>query len=170
MAATKGRRGIEGFRDDTLNISSSSRADFLNVFDRKIHYPIFSAFCGYLSIAEIVSLTRTCKKMSDLYRYLLPKQWNVDEALRCYFDDPHGFRSQMAKCDALIFGSFAIEFFERAALNSKVMNMMIRQGVGCELLSSYLSDIAGYDFVDTWTSRDLQYHNENNMVAVGNLP
>ena len=75
---------------------------FLSTFDRESHYPIFSALCDYLPIASIVSLTRTCKKLSGLYHYLLPVQWDVDKALRRFVDDPLGFRSQMARCDALM--------------------------------------------------------------------
>lgn len=88
MAAIKRRCLSGGFRDDNLSVPYSSQPKFLSVFDSDTHYPIFSTFCGYLSISEIVSLTRTCKKLSGLYRYLLPLQWDVDEALRPYFDDP----------------------------------------------------------------------------------
>ena len=148
MAAIKSYRGSRGFRDDTLSISSSSQSKFLSVFDSETHYPIFSTFCGYLSISEIVSLTRTCKKLSGLYRYLLPVLWDVDKALRRYFDDPQCFRSQIAKCDALIVGQFAVRYFERTVCEPQRLDIVVQRG-RYQLLSTYLSNEAGYEYVNT---------------------
>ena len=39
---------------------------FMSVFDRNICYPFFGRVRAQLSIAEIVALTRTCKKFADL--------------------------------------------------------------------------------------------------------
>ena len=146
MTAIKRRRGSGGFQDDTLS-ASSSRSKFLSVFDSETHYPVFSTLCGCLSISEIVSLTRTCKKLSGLYRYLLPVQWDVDAALRRYFDDPKCFRSQMAKYDALLTGTFAIRYFERAVCESPHLEVVVQRG-GSQLLSKYLSDEAGYKYMN----------------------
>ena len=148
MAAIKRHRGSGGFRDDTLSVRSSSRPKFLSVFDSETHYPIFSAFCGYLSISEIVSLTRTCKKLSGLYRYLLPVQWDVDNALHRYFDDPQCFRSQMAKYDALLTGQFATQYFERTVCESQRLDVVVQRGRS-QLMSSYLSNEAGYEYMNT---------------------
>ena len=147
MTATKRRRGSGGFQDDTLSASSSSRSKFLSVFDSETHYPVFRILCGCLSISEIVSLTRTCKKLSGLYRYLLPVQWDVDAALRRYFDDPKCFRSQMAKYDALLIGNFAIRYFERTVYESPRLEVVVQRG-GSQLVSKYLSDEAGYKYVN----------------------
>ena len=148
MTAIKGHGGSRGFRDDTLNVSSSSRPEFLSVFDSETYYPIFSTFCGYLSISEIVSLTRTCKKMSGLYRYLLPLQWDVNEALRPYFDDPQCFRSQTAKCDALLIGQFATQYFERTVKGSRRLDVIVQRDRS-QIINSYLSDEAGYECINT---------------------
>ena len=139
---------MAGYFRDNLNSSSSSRPTFLSVFDRVTHYPIFSTLCGCLSIAEIVRLTRTCKQLSGLYRDLLPSQWDVDRALRRYFNDPLGFRSQMAKCGVLIFGSFANDFFERTWSDNQSLHLMVQKGVDSDLLHNYLSDSAGYSHVE----------------------
>ena len=96
------------------------RPSFMSVFDRHM--------CDHLSIAEIVALTRTCKKYADLYQYLLPAQWNVDRKLRCFVRDPYGFRSQMAKTDALISGSFAFQFFERTSWKPSDLDIFVEHG------------------------------------------
>lgn len=121
-----------------------TRLTFLSTFNRESHYPIFSALCNCLSIASIVSLTRTCKELSGLYQYLLLVQWDVDKALGRYVDDPPGFRSQMARCDALIDGDFSLHYFERTQGDCEPLDVSIQQGSRVELFSKYLLDIAGY--------------------------
>lgn len=71
--------------------------------------------------------------------------WDVDKALRRYLQDPQGFRSQMAKYDALIHRSFAIQYFERESLGIvSLLVVSIQQGLGSERFTTYLLDIAGY--------------------------
>lgn len=153
MAGNKRRRTNGGFLTtgnkplNVLSPSSTSQPSFLSTFDRESHYPIFSAFCDCLSIAEIISLTRTCKRFSGLYQYLLPVQWDVDKALRRYVDDPQGFRTQMARCDALINGDFACEYFERVVWSYDSLDLYIQPGLGPELFSKYLLHTAGYSEV-----------------------
>lgn len=139
--------------------SSASPPIFLSTFDRESRYPIFITFCDCLSIADILALTQTCKELSGLYRYLLPIQWDVDKALRHYVDDPKDFRSQMAKYDALIDGTFANEFFERAVCDRDLLSVTIQQGLGPQLFSKYLSDIVGYSEVK------LEEFDQNHLTA-----
>ena len=154
MVGNKRRRTNGGFattrREPHSDVSAPaiSQPTFLNTCDRKYRYPIFSALCDCLSIAEIVSLTQTCKEFSDLYQYLLPIQWDVDKALRHYVDDPQGFRSQMARSDALIVGNFVAQFFERVFSDREPLDVWVRQGEGSELFIKYLIDIAGYSEFD----------------------
>ena len=147
------------FQDDASSAVSTPQPTFLSTFDRESRYPIFSTLGDMLSIAEIISLTRTCKKLSDLYRYLLPILWNVDKALGRFFDDPLGFRSQMAKYDALIFDDFAVQFFERDVWKCQFLDVIIQQGAGSELFSTYLSDTGGYEVVEI-----KKYHRKKSPV------
>ena len=156
MTAIKRHGSSRSFQDDTLNVSSSSRPEFLSVFDSDTHYPIFSTFCGYLSISEIVSLTRTCKKLSGLYRYLLPLQWDVNEALRPFFDDPQCFRSQIAKCDALLIGQFAAQYFEKIVTESRRLDIVVQRD-RVPLLNSYLSEEAGYKYINTYLENQVRF-------------
>ena len=154
MAGNKRRRTNGGFdttqREPNSKVSAPAvlQPTFLSTFDRESHYPVFIALCDCLSIAEIVSLTQTCKKFSDLYHYLLPIQWDVDKALRYYVDDPQGFRSQMARSDALITGAFAAQFFDRAFWERGTLDVFVQEGDGFWLFGTYLSDIAGYSEID----------------------
>lgn len=155
MAGNKRRRtnggGFRTTEDGSTSVPfpssssiSTSQPTFLSTFDRESRYPIFRALCAYLSVSQIVSLTRTCKKLSGLYQYLLPIQWDVDKALLRWVDDPLGFRSQMARCDALIDGDFSFHYFERIQMERGPLDVSIQQGFRVELFSKYLLDIAGY--------------------------
>ena len=73
----------------------------VTVLDLFSKFPIVDEICAGLGIGDIISLTRTCKSLSSLYRSLLSSQWNVDKHLRRFVDSPVTFRSQMARCDAL---------------------------------------------------------------------
>ena len=121
-----------------------NRATFTSIFDRHMCYPFFINLCEHFSIAEIVALTRTCKKYADLYQYLLPIQWNVDRKLRRFVRDPHGFRSQMAKSDALIVGSFVSQFFERTPWETSGLNIFVEGDERANSFQSYLLDEEGY--------------------------
>ena len=153
MAANQRYGSHVGSQEDPVEISpltSATRPTFLSTFDRESHYPIFSTFCNYLAIAEIISLTRTCKQFAGLYHYLLPKQWDVDKALRDFVPDPIGFRSQMARSDALIHGDFAFRYFEKATWKCQVLEVTVPRDDKSELFIRYLSDMAGYTRTGTY--------------------
>lgn len=148
--------GIDGIEEGGTNDFGPKEAplvairpSFMSVFDRHICYPFFIKLCEQLSIAEIVALTRTCKKYADLYQYLLPIQWDVDRGLRRFVRDPYGFRSQMAKSDALIAGSFVVRFFERTSWQPSDLDIFVEHGEHGECANtfqSYLRDKEGYEF------------------------
>ena len=72
----------------------------------------------------------------------------MDKALRHYVDDPQGFRSQMAKSDALIVGNFVAQFFERVFGDREPLDVWVREGERSELFIQYLFDIAGYSEIE----------------------
>ena len=118
----------------------------MNVFDRHMCYPFFIRLCEHLSNAEIVALARTCKKYADLYQYLLPIQWDVDHRLRRFVRDPCGLRSQMAKSDALIAGSFVVQFFELTSWKPLDLDIFVEHGECANIFQRYLLDKEGYGF------------------------
>lgn len=120
-------------------------SSFMSVFDRHMCYPFFIRLCEHLSIAEIVALTRTCKKYADLYQYLLPIQWDVDRTFRRFVRDPCGLRSQMAISDAFIAGSFVVQFFERTSWTPFDLDIFIEVGECANTFQRYLLDKEGYE-------------------------
>lgn len=59
-------------------------------------YGFLKNLSTYLSIADLVALTRTHRDLSDVYKKLLRSRWNIDKTLCRFVSDPKGFRSQMA--------------------------------------------------------------------------
>ena len=93
-----------------MEVQLSPKPTLISILDV---FPICDHLCYILPISDLINLTRTCKRLSSLYQAALPRQWNVNKRLERFVQDPKGFRSQMGKSGALIFGSFAIQFFER---------------------------------------------------------
>ena len=148
MVDINSRRGSGDFLSNISSVSSSSQCKFLSVFYDKTRYPIINIVSGYLSISGIVSLTRTCKRLSGLYRYLIPIQWDVDKALRHYFDNPQCFRSQMAKSDALLVGHFALRYFKRTVCEPHRLDVVVQED-RAQLIYDFLSYEAGYEYIET---------------------
>jgi hypothetical protein len=132
--------------------SSTSRAppkpQLLDLFDIT---PVADGLCSVLSIAEIINLTRTCKRLSTLDKNLILSQWNVNRLLGRFVDKPREFRSQMAECDAVVSGSQALQFFERVHWKEADLDVFIRMGSGVDKFCEYLMETEGYKHVSTRT-------------------
>lgn len=112
------------------------------LFDLSSEYPVGIRICHFLSIADIIALTRTCRTLSSLYKSLIPSQWNLNSRLQPFVDNVTGFRSEMAKCDALISGSFALQFFDRTLWPRSDLDINVRNSA--EQFERYLRNVEGY--------------------------
>jgi len=141
--------------------SSSPLLEFL--IQREEHYPVFDRICSYLGIGDIISMTRTCKRLSGLYQALLATQWNVDRALRRFVNDPYRFRSKLGEYDAIVSGSFALQFFDRVIWPESDLDIYISQ-TQQEQFEAYLCE--SEDYKCTKDSRAGEYeHFEVNATA-----
>lgn len=116
---------------------------------------MFKNICPYLGIGEIVALTRTCKKLSNLYQILLKRQWDVDAGLRRFVDDPLQLRSQLRKHSAIISGSFALQFFERVVWEDSDLDIYARADLAAIGLAEYLCEAEGYSLQLTSTGEEM---------------
>lgn len=132
---------------------STKQVSFLDVFHLETHYPIFSRICDFLPIASILHLTQTCKSLSNLYHVLLPYQWSINHALHRFVKQPTGLRSQLGRCNALISGSFALQYFERVVWNDSDLDIFVQDGRGTGELGLYLAETEGY-VLDSTKRRD----------------
>jgi len=104
-AVQKERSSILNLQDLKLEENGKSFVDSLTI------YPIFSAICSYLEILEIISLKLTTKNWSKELAAHLKERWNINRRLSRFVDNLLEFRSQMGVHNALISGSFALQFF-----------------------------------------------------------
>lgn len=121
---------VEAMNKTPSNMNSSHESVFVRLLQPDFGYPIYRAIYSHLEIGDIVALTRTCKKLSDTYKRLLPLEWKINEKLSYFLKDPHEFRSQMAEHEALISGSFAIQFFARKFWPDSDLDVFVEQGDG----------------------------------------
>lgn len=140
---------------------------FFHIFDTS-QYPIHSLICEYLPIGAIIALTRTCRRLSGLYKYLLSTQWNIHRSLRRFIHDPLALRSQMAKSDALISGSFALHFFDRSTWQPEDLDLYAQDGEQSSSLCKHLQTSEGY-FLDTIKEVGEVYEGVGYIVSVLHL-
>ncbi|KAF7945325.1 hypothetical protein EAE96_010100 [Botrytis aclada] len=89
---------------------SNRHLDWKDIF---LCYPIFDNICAHLDPKDILFFRLTTKQLCSSFNSLFMTQWNINRQLTRFVKDPVGFRSKLAKHDALISGSFALQFFER---------------------------------------------------------
>ena len=101
----------------------------------------------YLPIDAICALVRTAKKFGHLQHDLRKTQWNIDVKLSRFVDHPKAFRAQMAANQALVSGSFAIQFFGRVVFTDSDLDVFIHSGEGAQAFERYLAEDEGYNTV-----------------------
>lgn len=156
------KRQLDG---STKVASPPQKLTLFDVLDYDLQYPVFERICSFLPIGDLINLTRTCKRLSSLYKgLLLPTQWNINRRLHRFVQDSKGLRSQMGNHDALISGSFAVQFFERVTWKETDLDIFIEQGSGALAFEKYLCEQEGYRFARE-TSHG-QYWADNNCSKV----
>lgn len=86
---------------------------------------------------SILRLAQTSKQVRDMI-YGDRALWNINRQLTLFFQDPVVFRSQLALCDGLIAGSFALQFFEQVSWPGSDIDLYANMGENMESMDSYL--------------------------------
>jgi hypothetical protein len=111
-------------------------------------YPIFDTFCSHLDIGGLLTLKKLSKTLSGHLATHSKERWNVNRRLRRFVRNPIKFRSQMAHHNALISGSFVIQFLDDVFWEEEPgLDIYIRNGEDFTSFSSYLCEEEGYGFV-----------------------
>lgn len=66
--------------------------------------PMQTMILPYLSIADVISLTLTCKGFDQLQPTLMATAYNINCLLGKFFKDPLEFRSLQGRCGAIVTG------------------------------------------------------------------
>lgn len=77
--------------------------------------PIQTMILPYLSVADVISLTLTCKGFDQLQPTLMATSYNINRLLGRFFNDPLEFRSLQGKCGAILAGQAVRGWFDRSA-------------------------------------------------------
>jgi hypothetical protein len=114
-------------------------------------YPIFDTICAHLEPNDILYLRLTTKQLSPFFETLFRTQWNINRQLLRFIKDPISFRSQLAEHDALISGSFALQFFERRIWRDSDLDVYVEELKSPDALGDYLIENEGYTLLSTKT-------------------
>lgn len=115
--------------------------------DMFLCYPIFDNICTHLNPNEILLLRATTKQLSPLFESLFKTQWNINRQLKRFIEDPITFRSKLARYNALISGSFALQFFERRFWKESDLDIYVNgsdDSGSHDRLDEYLVNSEGY--------------------------
>ncbi|RAL60990.1 hypothetical protein DID88_010086 [Monilinia fructigena] len=120
-------------------------------------YPIFDNICAHLDPQDILFLQLATKKLSPSFESLFNTQWNINRQLTRFVNDPVNFRSKLAKHDALISGSFALQFFERRFWHDSDLDIYVdgsNELRSPDPIGEYLVEREGYKLRSTKTEED----------------
>ena len=104
-------------------------------------YPIRHRLIQYLRLRDLLGLYRTSW---NIRLNLKENDWNINQSLLRFFKNPMAFRSCLGHADALISGSFALQFFERVVWPNSGLDIMVRDGRDLKTLGKYLVESEGY--------------------------
>ncbi|ETS88096.1 hypothetical protein PFICI_01924 [Pestalotiopsis fici W106-1] len=96
------------------------------------------------------SLLMLAKTSKALQREIL-SLWDINRSLSRFFDDPVAFRNAMGQFDAIIAGSFAVQFFEHVSWPYTNLDILVRDESGLESMHEYLVGSANYEFWNGFT-------------------
>ncbi|RYP11665.1 hypothetical protein DL765_007655 [Monosporascus sp. GIB2] len=94
----------------------------------------------YLDARDVLHLCATSRLLRDMVRQDV---FDTNARLRRFIDNPTEFRTELGRCDALITGSVALEFFERVTWPGSTLQVLVEDGSNFEQLKAYLLKI-GY--------------------------
>ncbi|KAG9640619.1 hypothetical protein KCU95_g6726, partial [Aureobasidium melanogenum] len=151
----------------TKSAEKTSHAPLLDLFTQYDRYNIvFNNIYQRLDIKDVISISRTCKKLSSFYRNMLPCRWNINQRLARFVNDPKEFRSRLAKADALISGTFALLFFAQLYWLDSGLDIYVQQGSKADALIRYIGEDKSYKFDHSYGWSDNDQHRTLTKVLI----
>ncbi|EPE34585.1 hypothetical protein GLAREA_10279 [Glarea lozoyensis ATCC 20868] len=108
--------------------------------------PIFDTLCSFLEPRDLISFFGTTKACRDLYPTLLTSQFNINRLLKRFVKTPVALRSELAKHNAVISGSTALQLFERVTWRKSDLDIYVERddGTAVSALGTYLTTVESY--------------------------
>ena len=97
--------------------------------------PIRKRILQFLDTKSLLAMVRVSKEMrSTIYSH----EWNINEKLWRFVDDPVEFRSLLGEHNGFISGSFAIQFFERVVWPESDLDLFLEHRSRWDLVFKHL--------------------------------
>ncbi|EPS38477.1 hypothetical protein H072_7790 [Dactylellina haptotyla CBS 200.50] len=114
---------------------------------------LYTAIFDYLEPQDTLRLLRTCKALYE-FKYEL---WSINRSLRRFVDDPIAFRSLMARYNAIVSGSHALQFLARIKWPKSDLDLYVTEDGGIAAFASHLVAKEGYSYqAYSWQSADFE--------------
>ncbi|OTA84410.1 hypothetical protein M434DRAFT_36467 [Hypoxylon sp. CO27-5] len=108
-------------------------------------YPSREGIMHYLDTKDVLNLARAS---TAIRHNIMDNYWNINSKLARFIRDPTRFRSQLGHSDALISGSFALQFFERTTWLDSDLDIVVQDGKNLEGLAKFLTAVEGYKMTE----------------------
>ncbi|KAH0300172.1 hypothetical protein KCU71_g12079, partial [Aureobasidium melanogenum] len=97
---------------------------------------------------------------------MLPCQWNINQRLARFVNDPKEFRSRLGQADALISGTFALLFFAQLYWLDSGLDIYVQQGLKADALIRYIGEDKSYKFDHSYSWSDNDQHRTLTKVLI----
>ncbi|EWC46082.1 hypothetical protein DRE_04656 [Drechslerella stenobrocha 248] len=112
---------------------------------------LYKAIFDDLGPVDTIRLLSTCKALQQFKGIL----WSINRSLTRFVDKPIAFRSLMARHDAVVSGSHALQFLERIQWAASDLDVYIHTIEGLLAFARHLVEDEGYSFSPySWQSAD----------------
>ncbi|CAJ2513806.1 Uu.00g019250.m01.CDS01 [Anthostomella pinea] len=130
---------------------TTPQSPIVRLFHPSQYLPVRKRLMKHLNTLEVLRLCQTSK---ELRSHLQLVEWDINKKLKPFFDDPISFRSCLGRCDALIFGDFALQFLERAYWADFDLESIVQNGSKLEELAKHVTEVQGFTWDETYTLDD----------------
>ncbi|KAI0142240.1 hypothetical protein GGR57DRAFT_519804 [Xylariaceae sp. FL1272] len=113
-------------------------ATFLNLLS---YYPIVDSLCQHLDTRDKLALRQTS---THIRQVLTP---SINSWLERFFTNPIAFRTELGHSDALISGSFVLQFLKGVVWKDSDLDIFVEEGPGFSRMSKYLTDVEGFKMI-----------------------
>ncbi|QDS77712.1 hypothetical protein FKW77_004048 [Venturia effusa] len=142
-------------------------AQLFDIFTKRAeNWTIFNNVASRLPASDVFSLQRVCKATAPIYKELQRTGWNVDKRLGRFFRDPVLFRWTLGINDALVSGSFALQFFERVMWKESDLDIFVQEGAGFDNMCSHLIEKEGYALQSHQAQEQLRHYHVDLLVEI----
>ncbi|KAK6355490.1 hypothetical protein TWF696_004587 [Orbilia brochopaga] len=114
---------------------------------------LYNAVFAHLEPLDALRLLATCRTIQALK----PLLWSINRSLRRFVSDPLAFRSLMAKHNAIVSGSHALQFLARIYWSESDLDVYITGGLGLQEFAKHLIEREGYIYSPySWQSDNVK--------------